>query len=109
MNIKTPIILLVILLLVGGYLFVTRDKDETSKPQVHKLVDLESGDVNSVTITPGDGKKIVLKKSGMNWQMTEPVDAPADSEQVTGLIDSLVNLKSTAEVDSASGDSTGLQ
>jgi len=63
MNIKTPIVLLVMLLLVSGYLFFTRDKDETTKPQVHKLVDLESGDVNAVTITSADGKKIVLKKT----------------------------------------------
>jgi hypothetical protein len=41
--------------------------------------------------------------------MTEPVDAPADSEQVTGLIDSVVNLKSTNELDSASAQETGLQ
>jgi hypothetical protein len=106
MNTKTPIILLVLLVLAGGYWFFTRDKEESTKPQEHKLIDLASSDVNSVTITPSEGKQIVLKKTGSDWRMTQPVDAPADNDQVTGLIDGIINLKSTNEVDSASG--TGL-
>lgn len=108
MNIKTTVILAVLLLGVGAYMFFTRDTGtEPKKFEEHKLIDVSIADVNKLTVTSADGKAMTLEKKASDWRMTQPVDAPADSTEVTGLIDSLINLKATNEVD-AGAPNTGL-
>ncbi len=112
MNFKTTILLVVLLALVGGYLFVTRDKGEAeTKTEEHSLVDVKKDDVSKVVITPADGKQIVLEKSaakpvtktmmnatgGADWRLTQPVNALADAAEVTGLLDAVIGLKSAAQ------------
>lgn len=112
MNIKTTVILAVLLLAVGGYMFFTRDTGtgEPKKVEEHKLVDVASAsDVTKLVITPADGKPITIEKKGADWRLTQPVDAAADQAEVTGVIDGIINLKATNEVDANSGAHTGLE
>lgn len=116
MNIKTTIVLLVLLLGVGGYLLYTRDKSETPpKPVEHTLLDIKSDDITRFVITDPEGKKIAAQKTSEGgepavWKLTEPVSAPAESYKVSSLLDSLTSLKSTAEVAATGSDApaTGL-
>ena len=106
MNFKTTIILLVLLLAAGTYVVVdkvvsrNRDTVETAS-NPGRLFDVkDTGDVTSLTIKPADGGEIRLEKTADNkWRMTKPVEAPAETWQVDGLVRNLVELQSRREVD----------
>ena len=113
MNFKTTVILLILLAAAGGYLFVTRESGEAKPRQTEarKLLEIsQAGDVTKVVIAPAIGQLMAMEKSGKDWRLTEPLAAPADSTEATGLIDTLVNLVSTAQLNSqeASSAKTGL-
>ena len=116
MNIKTTIVLLVLLLGVGSYVFFTREKTDTAaKPVVHTLVDVKADDVTRFVITSSDGKKIAAQKTTDGsapavWKLTEPVSAPAESYKISSLLESITGVKSTAQVPAAGSDApaTGL-
>jgi hypothetical protein len=116
MNIKTTIVLLVLLLGVGGYLLFTREKPRDDiKPVEHTLLDIKTDDVTRFLITDSDGKQIAgVKTIDGNlppaWKLTQPVEAPAETYKVSALLDTLTGLKSTAEVPASGTDApkTGL-
>jgi hypothetical protein len=113
MNFKTTAILFVLLLVIGGYLLFTREKEGGGggEKKEHKLVDVSNAsDVNKVVISAADGKKVVLQKSGKDWRMVEPVSAPADDQEVSSTIESVVSLKSNNQLDpkEATPSKTGL-
>src|SRR5438105_11593596 len=96
MNFKTTVVLIVILAAVGGYLFYTRDqgtKTETTETEQKKLIDVTVPNVTKLTVTSSDGKKIVLEKSGVLWQMLDPVKATADTFEVDSLIRTIAELQ----------------
>jgi hypothetical protein len=101
MNFKTTAILFVLLLVIGGYLLFTREKEGGGgDKKEHKLIDVSgAADVNKVVISAADGKKVVLQKSGKDWRMVEPVSAPADDQEVSSTIESVVSLKSNNQLD----------
>src|SRR5437870_9820051 len=91
MNFKTTIILLILLAGAGTYLFLTRSQTETKTETANpgegtKLVDIDAKDVTKVTVTPTDEPKFVIEKTGTDWQITEPVKAPAESFEVESLV-----------------------
>ncbi len=113
MNFKTTVILLFLLAAAGGYLFFTRDTGESKPKQLeaHRLLEIsQASDVTRVVIAPAVGQSMAMEKSGKDWRLTEPLAAPADTTEATGLVDSLVNLVSTAQLDSRESGSarTGL-
>jgi hypothetical protein len=116
MNIKTTIILLVLLLGVGSYLFFTNKNEPADvKPQVHTLLDVKAPDITRFVITGSDGKTIAAQKTTEGsapavWKLTAPVAATADNFKISSLLESLTDLKSTAEVSASGADAprTGL-
>jgi hypothetical protein len=114
MNIKTTIIMLVLLLGVGAAVYFTRDKETPdAKPTVHTLVDVKSTDVTRFVIVGSDGKTIAAQKSNdagglAVWKMTQPVSAALDSFKVSSLLDSLTSLKSTAQLNMSDAPKTAL-
>jgi hypothetical protein len=100
MNFKTTVILFIVLVVVGGYVFFTSDRDtKPKKSEEHKLVDVAAADVSKVTITDAAGKRTVLEKAGRDWRLTEPLNAPAETRDVTDLIDALIAMKSNNQLD----------
>src|SRR3954469_20630948 len=104
MNFKTTVILLVLLLGVGTYVVIdrlaSRNRDGVEAVEnPRRLFDVkDKDDVTSLTIKPADGGEIRLEKQADNkWKMTKPVEAPAESWQVDGLVRELVELESRRE------------
>lgn len=114
MNIKTTLILLVLLLGLGAVLLITRDKGGTPASVVeHNLLDVKAADVTKLTITDADGKTVAATKapdaSGTSvWQLTQPVHAATDTFKVASLVEQLATLHSTASVDAAAASGTGV-
>jgi len=81
MNLKTTIILLIIALSLGAYIFV------------YELKTTEEFEVNRLSITKESGEEIVVEKQADSWQITKPINMPADSFKVENFIMRLTNLQ----------------
>jgi len=115
MNFKTTIILLVLLVGAGIAVFYTSQstpKEETaqSTDSSKKLLNFNSSDVERLSIEPADGKKMVLKRDGLQWQMLEPIQAPADMNAPSEILSDLTAMTSTGHVSTSGADAaaTGL-
>lgn len=112
MNFKTTIFLIVILAGIGGYLFFTRSSSETTESskaaEARKLVDVKPEDVQKVSIVPASGKTVVFERSGSDWKILEPMQAPAESFEVDDLVRDLVGLQSRQQLDADKKASLGL-
>lgn len=121
MNFKTTVILIVLLAVVGIYLLVdhwaapSQSTEQASEQtglssEGKRLFDVDAKDVTRVQVTPANGPRLVLQKSDGHWKITEPVAAPAATFEADDFVRSLVELRSTGQVQTT-GDkaaSTGL-
>ena len=111
MNFKTTILLLVLLAVVGGYFAFEHYKGQNAPPPAQttsKLLDVDSNNVKQVSITQPDGKKIALEKSGSQWRLTGPVNAPADSFAVDELLRQVTSLTPRGQLPADQKTSVGL-
>src|SRR5436190_21262542 len=103
MNFRTTVILIALLAVGAAILLFTRDKGATPNSVTEasegaKLIDVPSATVNNVSIVQSGEKPIVLQRDGVNWRLTEPVQAPAEANVATQLVDDVVNLRSKVEL-----------
>src|SRR5436853_3121661 len=108
MNFRTTVFLFALLLCAGTLALVIHYRQEHQPAETkdeRKLVDVEEKDLAKVVITPAGGKRMVLEKSGAEWKLTEPVNAPADTFAVDSLVSGLINLRARDQVDA--NDATG--
>jgi hypothetical protein len=110
MNFRTTIFLMALLLVAGTLALVIhyrQNQQPTETKDERKLVDLEEKDLSKVVVTPAGGKRMVLEKSGMEWKLTEPVSAPADTFAVDSLVSGLINLRMRDQVPPNDATGTG--
>jgi len=113
MNFRTTIILLVALLIVGGYVMFTSKSGSTSEIQTTnptKVLDTTSVDVTKLTITPAGSPALTLQRSTQtgsapqigpavsDWKIIGPPTVYADTMKVSDLLDAIVSATSTAQV-----------
>ncbi|HSV15954.1 MAG TPA: DUF4340 domain-containing protein, partial [Tepidisphaeraceae bacterium] len=114
MNFKTTIVLIVLLVAAGVALYFTREPaaktDTSGSTEGAKLVDIDAKDVNKIVVTPSDGPGYTLEKNGADWQITDPVKAPAETWQVDALVRAVTDAHTRGEVDAggANASATGL-
>jgi len=65
-----------------------------------KVLDFETDDVDNVKVTDGS-KELEAQKSGDNWVLKKPIDAPADSGDISTFISSIRFARATGFPDSA--------
>jgi len=87
MNVRTTIVLAVLVALLGGY-YVWSERQPKSEPGNSKLFAFDDKAVQEMTITR-DGTTIGLKRDGETWQLTRPVEAKADQGPVATLVTGL--------------------
>ncbi|MBI3121296.1 MAG: DUF4340 domain-containing protein [candidate division NC10 bacterium] len=87
MNVRTTLILAILVALLGGYYVwsLRQPKPETGNPTVFAFDDKA---VQEVTITR-DGRTIGLRRDGETWRLTRPVEARADQGPAAALVASL--------------------
>jgi hypothetical protein len=113
MNFKTTIILIVLLAAAGAWLFLSHEpapKTETITDQGTKLLDIDAKDVNQVIVTSSDGPAFTLQKTGSDWQLTQPVQAPAETFEVDSLVRGFTDAVTHGQIDPTGTNavSTGL-
>src|SRR5437764_1456232 len=105
MNFKTTLILIILLAVIAGYLFFTRDTvevipadllDKLDRPaksyRETKLIQTPSFDISQLTLARKN-ETIRLNKTGSDWQIAEPIKAPADAAAITDLVNALTGIK----------------
>jgi hypothetical protein len=99
MNFKTTAILFIVLLAMGGILlFLNRDQGQPAQTKREaKLIDVSTADVTGLTVTPADGQKFILARTGHDWRLVEPVSAAAETWSVDALVRRLADLTSRGE------------
>lgn len=104
MNFKTTLILLVLLALLGGFVFVMRDRapnyeEEQKRRQaaaqglpIFTADQVKATEIDTLTLTH-QGKSATFRKTGNTWQQVEPVAYPLTSWMVDDLVNEVVALK----------------
>jgi len=88
-NTKTTIILLVILALLGAAVYFFKDEPEKGFREEEKMVaGFDAAKITQIRVENAErNEKVVLAKSGEEWEMREPIKGAADSAQARMLAD----------------------
>lgn len=90
MKFRNTLVLLLLTAAVGAYVYFYEikggEKREKEKTAAGKLIDIKKDSVTAITIRP---EGIALKKTGTTWELTAPVQYPADDGTVSSLLYSL--------------------
>jgi hypothetical protein len=87
-----------IFLVIIAY-FVTSERGErtTTYKLEEKIIKIDSAAVDKLEIEK-NGKKIVLQKEGVNWNITSPINYPAVNSAISNALFTLKNYKITSKV-----------
>lgn len=104
MNLRKSLVLLVILLALGGYVYfveVPQDKEAADKK---KLFAFDKEAVIEIVLTYPD-RAITLKKNDAGkWRITQPVESDADEPTVKNLINAIADAEVKRTLDEAPQD-----
>jgi hypothetical protein len=100
-ELRSTLILLVILIGLGAYIYSTRNNEETVSEENRVFASLEADDLQSITVRAESGDTTTLERSGDSWQIVSPITAPASSTEASGLASTLTTLDRTRVVDEA--------
>src|SRR5262245_31505913 len=99
---KSLLILLVIALGLGAYIYFVESKREpagsaaTKKPAVFAV---DPDKIEEIQVKTAGGETTTLKKTGAKWQITSPETLDADETEVTGLLTTLKGLEEQRAID----------
>ena len=111
MNTKTTLLLVIVLIVVAtAYFYVARREAEppVAKAPAGQVVQIASSEMQKITITPADGKSVVLERAGADWKMTAPISAAAQKWTVDDLATALAGLSSRGDTGLENKSAIGL-
>ncbi len=89
----TNLILLVIVVTLGIFIYVSRDDDVVS----HRLTGIDASTINRIGITH-NGRTLELKKFDNHWRMLKPIAVDANDFRIKSLLD-LLSTESFSDYD----------
>src|SRR5512147_2333375 len=92
MRLRNTLILALLLLGLGAYLYFVESKQIAEEAKKTKLVDFNPDDVTALTLTYPD-REIVLEKSDGVWRLTKPVQTAADDITVKNLLRAIADAE----------------
>ncbi len=96
---RNTLILLVLGLALGGYIYFVESKREPAPadgeaPVTHaKVFTADAAKIEEITVKGTAGESTTVRKSNNAWQMVAPVQAAADETEASGLATSLATLE----------------
>jgi len=103
MRLRNTLILALLLIGLGAYLYFVESKQIEEEGKKAKLLELNADGVTAVTLSYSD-REIVLTKGEAGWRLTKPVDAPADDTAVTNLIKAIADAEVKKTIDEPPAD-----
>lgn len=94
-GVRSTLVLLAVALALGAYIyFVESGRRPAGTPApLESVFDVESDDIDSLSVTASNGDRTVIEKDGDRWQIVEPFRVNVDVTQVVSLSSSLANLE----------------
>jgi Domain of unknown function (DUF4340) len=103
MRFRTTLILLIIAVGLGAYIYFVELPKATQEAKKKNLLDFTADNVTEVTLTYPD-RTIVLDKKDDKWRLTKPLDAAADDTSVHNLINAIAGCEVKRELDKPEKD-----
>ena len=103
MRFRTTILLLLVLAGLGAYVYLVEYPRAEEEAKKKTLFEFKADDATQLTLDYGD-HKIVLKKSGNDWRISEPIDAAADATSVKNLVNAIAECEVKRDLKDASTD-----
>ena len=105
-GVKSLLVLVVVLAGLGAYIyFVESKKPQGQEPTLGpKVFTVKADAIDEITVKSAGGDRTTLKKAGGAWQITDPVSAPADEAEVSGIVTGLATADIVRTIDENPGD-----
>jgi hypothetical protein len=100
MRFRTTILLLLVLLGLGAYIYWVELPTAEQEAKKKTLLQMKEDDVTELSLVYPD-REIEVKKVGTGWRMTKPVEAAADSAAVKNVISAIAQAQTTKELKDA--------
>ena len=102
----STLILLVVALGLGGYLyFVESERPVADENAKKKVFSYDSAKINQIEIKSSSGEVTALRKGANDaWSIVQPAEAPADRNSVSDVVTNLANLEEQRVVDENAAD-----
>lgn len=99
MRFRNTLLLLLVLIGLGGYVYWVELPQVEKEEKKEKLVEFDTASVTEIVLTAPD-REVVLVKGADGWRLTKPIEGEADEVTVKGILSAL----SSAEVKKALDD-----
>ncbi len=83
---RNTLVLLLVLIALGGYLYFVERPSQEREAEAKKLVTLTKDDVTGVTLAYPDRTIVLEKNADGHWRLTQPVTADADDPVVNNML-----------------------
>jgi hypothetical protein len=99
-GLRSTIVLIVVLAGLIGYIYyLNRDGATEGETKEKAFASVNADDIEEVQIKSADGETSRAQKTDGAWQLTEPVQAAADENELTSITSSLASLEMQRVVD----------
>jgi hypothetical protein len=106
-GLRSTIVLIVVFAGLIGYIYyLNRDGATESETKEKAFASVNAEDIEEVRIKSADGETSRAQKTDGAWQLTEPVQAAADENELTSIANSLASLEMQRVVDENPPDLT---
>lgn len=106
MNQRKSLLLTVVLLLLGGYIYFVEVPREQKESEEKKLVTLDKDAISEIALIYPDRALTLKKNEAGKWRITQPVEADADEPTVNNLITTVIDAEIKRTLDEAPHDLT---
>src|SRR6185295_11896156 len=103
MRFRSTIILVLLLLGLGAYVYWVEYPKAQEEAKKKTLVEFKADDATGVSLVYAD-REITLSKVGDDWRLTKPLDSLADTTTVKNLINAIAECEVKKELTETSAD-----
>jgi hypothetical protein len=103
---RKSLLMLVVLLILGGYIYFVEVPREQKETEGKKLVVLDKDAIAEIALTYPERAVTLKKTEAGKWRITQPVEADADESTVNNLISSVVDAEVKRTLDEVPQDLT---
>jgi hypothetical protein len=97
MSLRNTLVVFILLIIVGGYaLYLNHQPPPEANPKVYHL---DAKDIRSIELKSPDRDIVVERAGAGKWNITKPVNAPADSGTVDSIANQIASLEITGTAD----------